>query len=185
MNLRLKSDNSLGLITPQNLTATSDGQNIQLHWSIPTENHNFDIYRGGRKVATLEGYGYLDNKIMRSGTYHYHVETTLNGVSTWNPELSVNANAMNYYCEPPQNLQGTYDNGHVELSWEAPEFFGQGLFAYDDNQFIKQMGSSNHKWGIRIEPEYLTHFAGHPLTHIEMYDCASGHYTFTDRKSVV
>ena len=173
------ADNSLGLITPQNLTATSDGQNIQLHWSIPTENHNFDIYRGGRKMATLEGYGYLDNKIMRSGTYHYHVETTLNGISTWNPEQSVNANVMNYYCEPPQNLQGTYDNGHVELSWEAPEFFGQGLFAYDDNQFVKQMGSSSHKWGIRIEPDCLTHFAGHPLTHIEMFDCSSGHYTFT------
>ena len=173
------ADNGLGLIAPQHLTATSDGQNIQLYWTVPTENHSFDIYRAGRKIATQEDYGYIDDKIMRSGTYHYHVETTLNGVSTWNPEQSVHANVMNYYCEPPQNLEGTYNNGQVELNWEAPEFFGQGLLAYDDNQFFDQIGSSNHKWGIKIEPELLTQFAGHPLTHIELFDCSTGHFTFT------
>jgi M6 family metalloprotease-like protein len=173
------ADNGLGLIAPQHLTATSDGQNIQLNWTVPTENHSFDIYRGDRKIATQEGYGYLDDKIMRSGTYRYHVETLLNGVSTWNPEQSVQANVMNYYCEPPQNLEGTYDNGHVELSWEAPEFFGQGLLAYDDNKFIDHIGSGNYKWGIKIEPECLSHFEGHPLTHIEMFDCSEGHYTYS------
>ena len=173
------ADNGLGLIAPQHLTANSDGQRIQLNWTVPTENHTFDIYRGDRKIATQEGYTYLDDKIMRSGTYRYHVETTLNGVSTWNLDQSAYASIMNYYCDPPQNLEGTYDNGHVELSWEAPEFFGQGLLAYDDNHFFKQMGSSSHKWGIKVEPEYLTLFAGHPLTHIELFDCSVGHYTFT------
>ena len=173
------ADNGLGVYPPQNVTAVSDGQNVQLNWTNPTENHNFDIYRGDRKIASQEGYGYLDDKIMRSGTYRYHVETTLNGVSTWNPEQSVHANVMNYYCEPPQNLEGTYNDGQVELSWEAPEFFGQGLLAYDDNQFFDQIGSSNHKWGIKIEPELLTQFAGHPLTHIELFDCSTGRFTFT------
>ena len=116
---------------------------------------------------------------MRSGTYSYHVEATLNGVSTWNPDQVVYANALNYYCEPPRNLQGSYNNGHVELSWEAPEFVGEGLLAYDDNQFIEQIGSNSTKWGIKMEPEILAHFEGHPLTHIELYDCSSGRYTFT------
>jgi M6 family metalloprotease-like protein len=173
------ADEGLGLMPPQNLTATSDGQSIQLNWTVPTENRTFDIYRGDRKIATQEGYAYIDDKIMRSGTYHYHVETNINGVSTWNPEQSVYASIMNYYCEPPQNLEGTYDNGHVELSWEAPEFFGQGMFAYDDNHFIDQIGSSNHKWGIKIEPELLAQFESHPLTHIELFDCSTGHFTFT------
>lgn len=173
------ADNGLGVYPPQNVTAVSDGQNVQLNWTNPTENHNFDIYRGDRKIASQEGYGYFDDKIMRSGTYRYHVETTLNGISTWSPEQSVYANVMNYYCEPPQNLEGTYNDGQVELNWEAPEFFGQGLLAYDDNQFIDQIGSSNHKWGIKIEPELLTQFAGHPLTHIELFDCSTGHFTFT------
>lgn len=174
------ADNGLGVITPQHLTATSDGQQIQLNWTIPTENHDFDIYRDNRLVQSIQNsYGYLDNKIMRSGTHHYHVESVIDDISSWNPEQSVHATTMNYYCEPPQNLEGTYNDGQVELSWEAPEFFGQGLFAYDDNQFINQMGSSNHKWGIKMEPELLAYFAGHPLTHIELFDCSTGHYTFT------
>ena len=176
----IAADNGLGLIAPQHLTATSDGQSIQLHWTVPTENRHFDIHRSGRKVkGAYEGYDYLDDKIMRSGTYSYHVETTLNGVSTWNPDQVVYANALNYYCEPPHNLQGSYNNGHVELSWEAPEFVGEGLLAYDDNQFIEQIGSNSTKWGIKMEPEILAHFEGHPLTHIELYDCSSGRYTFT------
>ena len=174
------SDNGLGIMAPQHVSATSNGQSIQLDWTIPTENTGFDIYRGERKIKSeFEGYAYLDDKIMRSGTYHYHVETTLNGVSTWNPVQSVYANVMNYYCEPPLNLEGSYDNGHVELSWEAPEFFGQGLLAYDDNQFIDQIGSNSIKWGIKMEPEVLACFDGHPLTHIELFDCSSGRYTFT------
>ena len=171
------ADDGLGLIAPQTLTATSDGQSIQLKWSIPTENHSFEIYRDGRKIADQEGYSYLDENFTRSGTYHYQVETTLNGISTWTPGQSVHANVMNYYCEPPQNLEGTYNDGHVELSWEAPEFFGQGMLAYDDNQFIDQVSTS--KWGIKIEPNLLTHFAGHPLTHLELFDCSAGHYTST------
>ena len=174
------ADRGLGLIAPQHLTATSDGQHIQLTWTVPTENRHFDIYRGGRKIkAAFEDYSYLDDKIMRSGTYRYQVETTLNGVSTWNPDQAVYSNILNYYCEPPRNLQGSYNNGHVELSWEAPEFVGVGLLAYDDNQFVEQFGSNSVKWGIKMEPEILAHFEGHPLTHIEMYDCSSGHYTFT------
>ena len=174
------ADDGLGLIAPQHLRAFSEGQDIHIDWTIPTENQTFDIYRGDRKLlGGVESYDYLDNKIMRSGTYRYHVETTLNGISTWTPELSVHANAMNFYCEPPRNLEGSYDNGHIELTWEAPESVGQGLLAYDDNTFVNQIGTSNTKWGIKIAPENLAMFAGHPLTHIEIFDCSAGRYTFT------
>ena len=174
------ADNGLGLTAPQHISASSNGQRIIIDWTVPTENTTFDIYRGGRKVmAAFEGYNYVDDGIMRSGTYYYHVETTISGVSTWNPDQCVYANAMNYYCEPPRNLEGSYDNGNIELTWEAPEFFGQGLFAYDDNQFIDQIGSNSTKWGIKMDPEILAHFEGHPLTHIELFDCSSGRYTFT------
>ena len=174
------ADDGLGLIAPQHLRAFSEGQDIHIDWTIPTENQTFDIYRGDRKIlGGIESYDYLDNKIMRSGTYRYHVETTLNGISTWTPELSVHANAMNFYCEPPRNLEGSYDNGHIELTWEAPESVGQGLLAYDDNTFVNQIGTSNTKWGIKIAPENLAMFAGRPLTHIEIFDCSAGRYTFT------
>lgn len=173
-------DEGLGVIPPQNVTAISDGTNIQLSWTVPTENKDFDIYRDGRLYHTAEGYTYLDDKIMRSGTHNYHVESAVGDISSWNPDNLVHATTMNYYCEPPQNLQGSYyQDGHVELNWDAPAFVGHGMLAYDNNEFLEQIGSTSHKWGIRIDPEQLAMFAGHPLTDIEVFDCSSGTYTFT------
>ena len=173
-------DEGLGVIPPQNVIAVSDGPNIQLKWTVPTENKNFDIYRDGQLCQAVEGYTYLDDNIMRSGTHNYHVESTVGDITSWNPDNLVYGTAMNYYCEPPQNLQGSYyQDGHVELNWEAPAFVGHGMMAYDDNEFLEQIGSNSHKWGIRIEPVHLALFAGHPLTQIELFDCSSGTYTFT------
>ena len=174
------SDTGLGLMPPQNLTAVSEGSNIRLNWSVPTENSHFTVYRGGRMCQSdMTGYSYLDDQIMRSGTYGYHVENNSGDLSTWCPDHLVYATAMNYYCEPPQHLEGTYDGGHVALTWEEPEFVGNGLMAYDNNQFSEHIGTNSHKWGIKIEPTHLALFEGHPLTHLEMFDCSAGHYTYT------
>ena len=175
------ADEGLGSMPPQQLTATANGTQIQLSWTIPVENHDFVIYRDGKLHQNITGgYAYLDANLMRSGTHSYHVESLCGTMTSWNPESLAYATVMNYYCEPPQNLQGTYFNdGHVELSWDAPQFVGHGMIAYDANQFVDQIGTSNHKWGIKIEPEHLALFAGHPLTEIEIFDCSSGQYTFT------
>ncbi len=174
------ADSGLGLIPPQNLTAVSEGPSIRLSWTVPTENNRFTVYRGSRVLQSdVVGYGYLDDNIMRSGTYSYHVENNSGELSTWLPENTVYATAMTYYCEPPQNLAGTYDgDGHATLTWEAPQFLGNGMMAYDNNQFVEQLGSNSNKWAIKIEPMNLTYFEGHPVTHIEMFDCSEGHYTY-------
>ena len=173
-------DEGLGVIPPQQLTAVSNGPEIQLRWTVPTENNVFDVYRDGKHCHTIEGsYAYIDDKIMRSGTHNYYVKCTCGEFSSWNPDDVVYGTTMNYYCEPPQNLQGSYDNGHVELNWDAPAFVGYGMMAYDDNTFLEQMGNNSHKWGIRINPEHLAYFDGHPLTQIELFDCSEGTYTFT------
>lgn len=173
-------DEGLGVIPPQHLTAVSNGPEILLQWTVPTENNTFDIYRDGRLCHAVESqYSYLDDQIMRSGTHNYHVESTCGDVTSWNTENLAYATAMNYYCEPPQNLQGTYSDGQVELIWDAPSFVGPGMMAYDNNAFLDQIGSNSHNWGIRIDPEHLALFAGHPLTQIELFDCSEGTYTFT------
>ena len=174
------NNQGLGVIPPQNVTAVSDGPNIQLRWTVPTENKNFDIYRDGKLCHSVEGYTFFDDQIMRSGSHNYHVESTCGEITSWNPHNLVYATAMNYYSDPPQNLRGTYyQDGHVELNWDEPSFVGHGMMAYDNNEFVEQIGSNSHKWGIRIDPEHLALFAGHPLTQIELFDCSSGQYTFT------
>ena len=176
------ADESLGVISPQHLTATTDGGQIRVQWTMPTENHDFVIYRDGNLLASgMNGYEYLDGNIMRSGIHSYQVESQCGNISSWNPENAALATVMTYYCEPPQNLQGTFINGNpgsIELNWVEPQFVGHGMLAYDDNAFAGQMGSNSHKWGIKIEPIHLAYFSGHPLTHIEMFDCSTGIYTF-------
>ena len=174
------ANEGLGLIPPQHLTATSTGPAIQLRWTIPAENQDFAVYRDGALHQTINGGNtYLDSNIMRSSTHSYIVTSTCGEVSSCEPD-PVYATAMGYYCEPPRNLQGSYfDNGHMELSWDAPEFVGHGMMAYDDNRFVEQIGASSYKWGIKIEPKNLAYFSGHPLTEIEIFDCATGTYTFT------
>ena len=174
------SNEGLGVIPAQNLTAVSNGTEVQLQWTVPTENKNFAIYRDGKLCHTVEGYAYNDDKIMRSGTHIYHLESFVGNAISWDTDNSVTASTMNYYCEPPQNLQGSYySDGHVELNWEAPAFVGYGMMAYDNNVFLEQMGGNNHKWGIRFDPEQLAFFDGRPIKKIEIFDCSEGNYTFT------
>ena len=172
----------LGAMAPQNLTAINEDGIIHLRWTMPTENHLFDVYRNGRQIASdVNGYEFFDRQIAQSGAYHYQVVNTFNPYSLGLPDEQLQTLIMTYYCEPPQNLQGTHYSGtqpYNELSWEAPTFIGHGMLAYDDNRFEDQMGSKNQKFGIKVDPAYLTAFEGLPLTHIEMFDCSAGNYTF-------
>lgn len=169
-----------GVMPPQHLTATSNGANVQLRWTMPVEANQFKVYRDGKPCGpTFSGYEYLDDRVMRSGTHCYQVENINGFAATMNPEDILYATVMNYYCEPPQNLSGTHLTDHDELQWNAPQFVGYGMIAYDDNVFVNSFGSNTQKWGITIDPVNLAIFEGHPISHLEMYDCSAGEYTYT------
>lgn len=173
------SDNGLGFIAPQNLTATTSGTDVLLHWTIAAENNRFAIYRDGIKRPTeAVGYEYMDNTMMRSGAHGYLVENTEGSFISWHPENTVYATVFNYYCEPPRNLQGTHYASYNELQWEEPQLVGTGMLAYDNNKFDTLIGSANQKWGIKFEPEQLALFEGQPLISLEMFDCTAATYTF-------
>jgi hypothetical protein len=173
------SDSGLGLMAPQHLTATTVGTDVQLRWTIPTENNHFKIYRNGRGQAMeTTGYEYVDNSILRSGTYGFQVETSEGDATSWHPENKAYTTVMNYYCEPPRNLQGTHSPNSNAIQWEEPEFMGYGLIAYDNNKFEERYGTANQKWGIKVDPEQLAFFEGRPLAYLEMFDCVEATYTF-------
>lgn len=173
------SDTGLGVMEPQNLTAATVGNNVQLRWTIPTENNHFKVYRSGRGQAVeTTGYEFTDNSILRSGTYGFQVESAEGNATSWHPENKVYATVMNNYCEPPRNLQGVHSPNSNTIQWEEPEFMGYGQMAYDNNKFEGRFGSANQKWGIKVEPEQLAFFEGRPLAYLEMFDCAAATYTF-------
>ena len=175
-------EGALGFMSPQHLKATPEENGIRLNWVIPTENHEFNIYRDGMCIQnSFTGYEFLDDRMARSGTHRYTVSNSNDNLWTWNPDDVVIATAMTFSCEPPQNLQGIHHEGsqpYNELTWETPQFVGHGMLSYDDNLFVDQMGSKTQKFGIKILPDHLAWFEGLPLTHLEMFDCSPGNYTF-------
>ena len=174
------AEGSLGIITPQNLSTTPENGNTRLHWTVPTENSEFKVFRDRICIQpNLSDYSYLDEQLCRSGCHRYCVVDAADDNPTWSHEII--ASIMTFYYEPPQNLQGMHVDGsqpHNELSWEAPQFIGHGMLAFDDNHFEDQMGSKKQKFGIKIEPQHLSSFEGLPLTHLEMFDCSAGEYAF-------
>ena len=173
------SNDGLGFMAPQQLTANNENGSIHLRWRMSAENNRFAIFRDGFRIPSeVTGYDYVDDQLTRSGAYRYHVESLVGETTSWHPENQVNGSVMTWYCEPPQHLQGTHHTTYNDLQWEAPQFVGHGMLAFDDNVSINGINSDNYEWGIKIEPEQLVIFDGHPLSHIELFDCSSGNYTF-------
>lgn len=174
------SDAGYSAMPPKYLWATPEGSNIRVKWAVQAENNGFNVYRNGcLKYQEVTANELLDEQVLRSGTHRYHVAGVAGDIITMDSTVTAHALMLLPYCEPPQNLQGTHQaNGVNELTWEAPEFVGYGLLAYDDNIFEKAFGSTSQKWGIKFEPEQLDVFDGRPLTHLEMFDCSEGVYTF-------
>ena len=173
------ADQGMGVTQPRKIFATTEGSNIRLRWMMATEFNNFNIYRDGVLLASdVTGYEYLDDQLIRSGTHVYQVEGASPSYTTWHPENATQATALCYFCEPPRNLQGIHYPDRNELTWEAPQFAGYGLLAYDNNVYLGQMGAKSFKWGIKINPELLQTFEGQPLSHLEMYDCSAGNYKY-------
>ena len=173
------TDEGLGCHNPQHLTATPEGSSIRLRWTMATETNRFNIYRDGILIApNISDYEFLDDQFTRSGTHRYQVEACCGDYFSWNPDLAVYAAAMCYYCEPPQHLQGIHHETYDELSWEAPQFAGNGLFAFDDNHYVDNIALGGKKWAIKLDPEHLAAFNGLPIAYLETYDCTEGTYRF-------
>lgn len=174
------SDSGMGCYAPQHLVALTQGGDVYLRWTTHTENNLFNVYRDGILVGTdLSGREYTDDKILRSGTHYYQVESHCGPHVSWNPDQAVPVSVMCYYCEPPRNLHGTHQPSENELQWEAPQFVGHGMFAYDDNVFLEGLAYGGRNCAIKLLPEQLADFEGLPITHLEMYDLTEGSYRFS------
>ena len=87
---------------PTDLTATVNWQNVQLHWTAPSDASSYKVYRNGTMIAqNITGTSYTDSNL-ENGTYSYSVATVYSGVTspnssavsaTVNATISVNATA--------------------------------------------------------------------------------------------
>ena len=171
-------ENHKGLMAPQHLTATTDGQQAWLHWTLPVEADQFKVYRDGMTCGETTSNEYHDEGVLRSGTVVYNVGSINNDAAAVDYDNKALVLMTNPYCEAPV-LSGTHQQGHNDLTWTTPEFAGYGMLAYDDSRFVTRFGNSKQKWGIKIMPEQLEIVGGQPLTHLEMFDIAEGVYKYS------
>ena len=114
---------------PQNLVATSGGNQVTLTWTAPASNGgsaitNYSIYRGttpgGEALLVTLGnvLTFTDNGLTNGQKYYYQV-SAVNSVGEG--LLSGEANATPAVVPlAPQSLTATASNGEVVLTWSAP-----------------------------------------------------------------
>ena len=163
-------------VTPKNLTADTENTCIHLNWTSSVETESFSVIRNGEIIAEdIKGCHFIDKKAPHSGTYEYSVMANNAGHSS-EPTDIVKASVMIFdHTDFTLNNEGT--NNNIYLSWNTP-ILEQGVFRYDDGDYITSIGSNSHNWGIRIPANNLYTFDGTQLSALEIYDNYDGKYTF-------
>lgn len=108
---------------PANLSATANGDDVQLRWQIPdlvrALTHYF-IYRNGVLIAGVFNPAttiYSDPNLA-NGNYAYHVTAVYSGVES--PASNV-ANVLVEVLYPPRNFSAIEESlGRIRLSWQNP-----------------------------------------------------------------
>ena len=98
---------------PTNLTATVNGQNVQLQWTAPTSATTYKVYRNNTMIAqNITSTSYTDNNLA-NGTYSYTVTTTYQGVT------SPNSNVANATVNVTLNVSATANPTLIPLGESA------------------------------------------------------------------
>jgi titin len=118
---------------PQNLAAGYGDSQVSLTWTTPADDGgaaitNYNVYRattsGGpfAQIATPTGTSHTDSGRTNGVTYYYQV-SAVNSAGEGPNSTEVNATPRTTPTEP-QNLQASYGDTQVDLSWTAPAYDG-------------------------------------------------------------
>ncbi|MHA2403972.1 MAG: fibronectin type III domain-containing protein, partial [Candidatus Kariarchaeaceae archaeon] len=127
---------------PRNLTGNLGTNNVTLEWQVPTNDGgsaltNYTVYRsldpGGPYteiiVLSVSVTNYTDTGLSNGQTYYYVITANnTQGESIYSNELRVTVADV---PSEPQNLQASYGDQQITLTWEVPSYTGgSGLTNY-------------------------------------------------------
>ncbi|MDD4848402.1 MAG: carboxypeptidase regulatory-like domain-containing protein [Bacteroidales bacterium] len=105
---------------PTNLTAETEGSNINLTWTAPSsDEHYYKIYRGTEEIATISTTSYTDENLT-SGNYCYTIKTVCETeLSEASNEACAEIHAND--CGTPENLtaEGNSEAATITIQWDA------------------------------------------------------------------
>ena len=171
----ITANNNKVCVTPENLRAKVNGDNVELSWTVKVETDKFALLRNDELIAeNLKSCHYIDNDIPTSGVYKYVVKSMNEGCVSL-PSEPCDIIMMKKVYDSLQAQASLTDEG-VVLEWAEPAV--NGVFKYDDGEYITSVGYNTYNWGIRIPGEDLTNHRNSKISHIEIFDACEAKYTF-------
>lgn len=158
------------VVEPQNLTAIVNGTSVILNWTSFVETPSYRVRRDGEVIADVAASSYTDANIPGSSLLVYEVASGA-GQSDW---VSANVFMMNY-CADSSALVCEFGT-QVALSWGAPSTYGK--LGYVNDEYVENIGSGSTNWAVKFTTDMLQLFEGGKVTALEMWDGATGEYTF-------
>ena len=173
--LETTANNDRVCVTPENLSAKINGDNAELSWKVKVETDNFAVLRNGELIAeNVTSCHYVDSEIPTSGVYRYVVKSMSDGCVSL-PSEPYDLIVMKKVYDSLQAQASLTDEG-VVLEWTEPS--ANGVFKYDDGEYVTSAGYNTYNWGIRIPAENLSNHKNSKLSHIEIFDACEAKYTF-------
>lgn len=165
-------------VTPEDLDAYTDGNNVILTWKTIVESQYFMILRNDEVIAeNVKTNYYTDKEVPASGTYQYCVKSMKEGYVS-KPSDVQNVSVMKHdFSELELELEAETAGNEVILSWNQP-VSEESALRYDNGDYVTSEGSNSHNWGIKIPSEKLKLFNDSYITSLEIFDACDTKYTF-------
>lgn len=121
---------------PTNLTATANGNSINLHWTASPTATSYRVFRGTTQIASnVTGTNYTDSNLSYGTQYCYTVKSNCASGSVSDPSNQACATTADP-CNAPTNLTATVQNTtNIALNWSAYQL-ATSYKVYRDNALI-------------------------------------------------
>lgn len=172
----IASGENVTCITPENLEANVECNNVVLTWNSIVESQSYVVLRDGEVIAdNVMTNSYTDKEVPLSGTYQYCVKSKNDNCES-NPSNvdMVTVMKLNYN---ELSVESNIIDNNVELTWNQI-VSNDNILRYCDDEYLTNEGSASNNWGIVITAELLKLFKYDDVASIEIFDACEADYTF-------
>ena len=118
---------------PTNLSATVNGDSIELSWDEVADATSYKVYRNGSLMASPTTNSYIDT-VNADGTYSYEV-SSVDDAGESNSKANVSV-IVNLPPEAPSNLSASVNGDSVNLTWDTVDDATEGYKVYRNSDLI-------------------------------------------------
>ena len=126
---------------PTNLSATVNGDSIELSWDEVADATSYKVYRNGSLMASPTTNSYIDT-VNADGTYSYEV-SSVDDAGESNSKANVSV-IVNLPPDAPSNLSASVNGDSVSLTWYEVSDATNGYKVYRNGSLIASPTTNSH-----------------------------------------